>query len=155
MLAVALIAALPVVADAAPRNQRDLDAIRVAAVRELFGLAQRLPRGEKGARAPTAGSLFCFDTGGGPDSTPRVLAKLKDLPYVLKPLSECMRNRQVLESEDGNGPYNKMVIHAITWTSKDAVEVDTQAFGAHCVVGLTRTRAGWSARPRGRVGCVS
>jgi hypothetical protein len=122
-----------------PRDQRDVDDMRTAAFRVLLRNAHRSwPR-----TAMPPGTPFCLAFDIARDPPPEMLARLRDLRYVLKPLSECARENRIFQ-EAGilTGPYNKLALGAVKWTSQSEVEIETEAFAGSCRVTLTRTRKG-------------
>ncbi len=162
-IAVLMIVGLVPMADAAPsarrEDPRELEAMRIAALRGLL---------ESERVAPTRpelpkGSPFCLGFDHDRDATPRMLAQLADPAYVLKPLSECERGG-LLYKPDGyiTGYYNKVVVGAISRTSSTAADVDSDAFGMRCTVQIVRVGKEWAPRrtlgpvqPRVYIGCIS
>lgn len=129
-------------------NQRNANAVQIAAFRVLLTNVRHpfVPR-------PT---LYCLAVDLTLDPPTEVFAKLSDLPYTLKPLSECVRDDLIVyEAGILAGPYNKLTLGPIKWNSNRRAEMDADAFGAACHVALMRTRKGWHEAPGGGWGCVS
>jgi hypothetical protein len=163
-ITVLLIVGLARFADAAPpekrEDPREVEAMRIAVFRALLEESGQL------MRDLPKGSPYClgFDQDRvARDATPRMIAKLADLPHVLKPLSECERDGLLYKPKGVLiGDYNEMVVRLISRTSTTTAEADTLAFGARCTVQIVRDGKEWAPRRtlgpvqrRVYIGCIS